>query len=98
MATSKAKQKPAPARSDTVPTQIGLTMSVELGRAKITLDDALTYTEQSVIELDKLVGEPVNILVNGTLFARGEVMTVDEKFGVQVVEVLDPDSKEADNA
>lgn len=56
MVTSKAEQKPAPAHCDTLPTQIGLTMSVELGRAKISLDDALTYTEQSVIELDKLVG------------------------------------------
>ena len=72
-------------------------MSVELGRAKISLNDALTYTEQSVIELDKLVGEPVNILMNGTLFARGEVMTIDQKFGVQVLEVIDLDAKEADN-
>jgi flagellar motor switch protein FliN len=72
-------------------------MSVELGRAKISLNEALTYTEQSVIELDKLVGEPVNILMNGTLFARGEVMTIDQKFGVQVLEVIDLDAKEADN-
>ena len=97
MVTYKAEQKPAPAHCDTRPTQIGLTMSVELGRAKISLDDALTYTEQSVIELDKLVGEPVNILMNGTLFARGEVMTIDQKFGVQVLEVIDLDAKEADN-
>ena len=95
--TSKPAQRPAPAHADTVPTQVGLTMSVELGRAKISLNEALTYTEQSVIELDKLVGEPVNILMNGTLFARGEVMTIDQKFGVQVLEVIDLDAKEADN-
>jgi len=53
------------------------------------LEDALTYVEQSVTELDTFVGEPVNILMNGTLFARGRVMTIDESFGVQVLEIID---------
>ena len=63
-------------------------VSIELGRNKLTLDDALELGEQSLIELDKVVGEPVDIRLNGKLFARGEVVTVAENFEVRLLEVV----------
>lgn len=68
---------------------VQLTASVELGRNRITLDDALNIGEQSLIELDKKVGDSVDILLNGKLFARGEIVTIGENFGVRLTEVLE---------
>ncbi|MGY8826653.1 MAG: flagellar motor switch protein FliN [Candidatus Latescibacterota bacterium] len=65
-----------------------LTLSAELGRASKTLDDALKIGEQSLIELDKRVGDPVDIKLNGKLYARGEVVTVSENFGVRITEIV----------
>jgi flagellar motor switch protein FliN len=67
---------------------VALQVSVELGRTRMTIGDVLALRAGSVIELDKLAGEPADILVNGTLIARGEVVVVDEKFGVRVMEVV----------
>ena len=67
-----------------------MTLTVELGRARQTIETALGFTDQSLVELDKTVGEPVDILVNGMLFGRGEVVTVNENFGVRVTEVVKP--------
>jgi flagellar motor switch protein FliN/FliY len=67
---------------------ISLHVTVELGRAKMKIADILGLRNGSVIELDRLAGEPADILVNGTLIARGEVVVVDEKFGVRVIEVV----------
>lgn len=67
---------------------VTLQVSVELGRTRMTIGDVLALRSGSVIELDKLAGEPADILVNGTLIARGEVVVVDEKFGVRVMEVV----------
>lgn len=64
-------------------------VSVELGRNKLTLDDALSLGEQSLVELDKVVGEPVDIRINGKLFAKGEVVTVSENFGVRLIEIVE---------
>lgn len=65
-----------------------MNVSVELGRTELTVADVLGLGPGAVIELDRLAGEPVDILVNDTLIARGEVVVVDENFGVRVVEVL----------
>ena len=67
---------------------VPLTMSVELGRASQQLGAVREYGEQTLIELEKVVGEPVDILLNGKLFARGEVVTVSENFGVRVTEIV----------
>jgi len=67
---------------------VQLELSVELGRAKIPVKDVLQLGSGSVIELDKLGGEPVDILVNGRLIARGEVVVVDENYGVRVIEII----------
>jgi flagellar motor switch protein FliN/FliY len=69
---------------------IALEVSVELGRTRMTIGELLALRPGSVIELDKLAGEPADILVNGTRIARGEVVVVDEKFGVRVLEVVSP--------
>ena len=63
-------------------------MTVELGRARMKIAEILGLRNGSVIELDRLAGEPADILINGTLIARGEVVVVDEKFGVRVIEVV----------
>jgi flagellar motor switch protein FliN/FliY len=67
---------------------ISLQVTVELGRARMKIQDILALRNGSVIELDRLAGEPADILVNGTLIAKGEVVVVDEKFGVRVIEVV----------
>ncbi len=67
---------------------VALDVSVELGRARLTIAELLALRAGSVVELDKLAGEPADILVNGTPIARGEVVVVDEKFGVRVLEVV----------
>jgi len=67
---------------------VRLTVTIELGRARKTIQEVLEYTEQALIELDKSVGDPVDVLVNGKLFARGEVVTVSENFGVRITELV----------
>jgi flagellar motor switch protein FliN/FliY len=67
---------------------INLQVTVELGRARMKIAEILALRNGSVIELDRLAGEPADILVNGTLIAKGEVVVVDEKFGVRVIEVV----------
>ena len=89
MATDKSNAEEATQqdyidRLDTV----NLTAAVELGRSRITLDEALDIGEQSLIELDKQLGDAVDIMINGQLFARGEVVTVDEHFGVRITEIV----------
>ena len=67
---------------------VNLSVSIELGRTRETLENVMNLGEQSLVELDKQVGDPVDILVNGKLFARGEVVTVSEKFGVRITEIV----------
>ncbi|MEW6751979.1 MAG: flagellar motor switch protein FliN [Candidatus Latescibacterota bacterium] len=63
-------------------------VSVELGRQRLTLDEALALGEQSVLPLDRVAGEPVEVRLNGRVFARGEVVTVGERFGVRLTEIV----------
>ena len=67
---------------------VSVTLSVEIGRARLTLGEVMALRRGSVIELDKLAGEPADILVNGKLVARGEVVLLDEKFGVKVNDII----------
>ncbi len=66
---------------------VSLDLSVELGRTNIPVRDVLQLGPGSVIELDKLAGEPVDIMINGKLIARGEVVVIDENFGVRITEI-----------
>jgi len=69
---------------------VPLKVVVELGRARMTLKQVMDLTTGSLIELDKLTGEPVDVLVNGKLIARGEVVVIDENFGVRITEIVSP--------
>jgi len=69
---------------------IPLTVTVELGRSKMLINDLLQLGQGSVIELTKLVGEPLEVLINQKLVARGEVVVVNEKFGVRLTDIISP--------
>lgn len=69
---------------------IPVTLSMEIGRTEITISDLLQLGQGSVVELERLAGEPMDVLVNGTLIAHGEVVVVDEKFGIRLTDVISP--------
>lgn len=69
---------------------VPLQISVELGRTNKTIKDILNFSQGSIVELDKLAGEPVDMLVNGKLFAKGEVVVIDENFGVRITDIVSP--------
>ena len=69
---------------------VELTVTIELGRTRQTIEKVMEYGDQSLIELEKTVGEPCDVRVNGELFARGEVVTVSENFGVRITELVSP--------
>lgn len=69
---------------------IPLKVSVELGRTKMPVSELLNLTQGSVIELNKLAGEPMEVYVNDKLIARGEAVVVNEKFGVRLTDIISP--------
>jgi len=69
---------------------IPLKVSVELGRTNVIIKDLLQLGQGSVLELDKLAGEALEVLVNGKLVARGEVVVVNEKFGIRLTDIISP--------
>ena len=69
---------------------IPLELSVELGRRKMLINDLLQLGQGSIVELDKLAGEPLEIYINRKLVARGEVVVVNEKFGVRLTDIITP--------
>ena len=69
---------------------IPLKVTVELGRTNVVIKDLLQLGQGSVLELDKLAGEPLEILVNGKLVAKGEVVVVNEKFGIRLTDIISP--------
>ncbi len=69
---------------------IPVTLSMEIGRTRINIRNLLQLTQGSVVELDRLAGEPMDVLVNGTLVAHGEVVVVNEKFGIRLTDVISP--------
>lgn len=69
---------------------IPLKVTVELGRTEVVIKDLLQLGQGSVLELDKLAGEPLEILVNGKLVAKGEVVVVNEKFGIRLTDIISP--------
>lgn len=102
-AQSQPKVQPAPfaeLRPDQGPaaanTQLDLvmdipvTLSVELGRTKIQIRELLQLAQGSVVDLDRLAGEPMDVLVNGFLIARGEVVLVNDKFGIRLTDIVSP--------
>ncbi|MBI1911752.1 MAG: flagellar motor switch protein FliN [Deltaproteobacteria bacterium] len=69
---------------------IPVTIAVEIGRSKMIVKDLLQLGQGSVVELEKLAGEPMEILVNGRLIARGEAVVINEKFGVKLTDIVSP--------
>ena len=72
---------------------IPVTLQLEIGRTKATIRNLLSYTQGSVIEMDRLAGEPLDLLVNGTLIAHGEVVVINDKFGVRLTDVVSPQER-----
>ncbi|MBM7456570.1 flagellar motor switch protein FliN/FliY [Oceanisphaera litoralis] len=67
---------------------IPVTISMEVGRSKISIRNLLQLNQGSVVELDRLAGEPLDVMVNGTLIAHGEVVVVNDKFGIRLTDVI----------
>jgi|TARA_B100001094_G_scaffold321761_1_gene369981 flagellar motor switch protein FliN/FliY len=72
---------------------IDVMLTVEVGRTEITIKDLLRLNEGSVVELDRLAGDPLDIMVNNTKIAKGEVVMVGERFGVRFGEIVDPEKR-----
>ncbi len=72
---------------------IPVTISMEIGRSAISIRNLLQLNQGSVVELDRLAGEPMDVLVNGTLIAHGEVVVVNEKFGIRLTDVVSPSER-----
>ena len=110
MATKKAVKKKAtkkaPATKQTAPAlakdnidaldTVQLTASVELGRTRMSVADIIGLGKGSVVQLDRLVGQPVDVLVSDAPFATGEVVVIGDKFGVRILRLKDSDIKSAD--
>ena len=77
-----------PAANLSILMDIQLQVAVELGRARMTVKEVLSLGPGSVVELDKLAGEPVDLRVNDQLVARGEVVVIDDKFGIRVTDII----------
>jgi flagellar motor switch protein FliN len=87
LTTAKQSAPSATPDIDNVP----VTAALELGRSKITLDTALRMTRNSVLELDRKINDPVDVVINGKLIARGEVVGVSGNFGVRITEIIESD-------
>ena len=72
---------------------IDVALTVEVGGAEIKIKELLRLGEGSVVELDRLAGDPLDILANGTMIAKGEVVMVGERYGVRFTEIVDPEKR-----
>jgi len=73
--------------------EIPVTLSMEIGRTQISIRNLLQLNQGSVVELDRLAGEPMDVMVNGTLVAHGEVVVVNEKFGIRLTDIISPQER-----
>jgi flagellar motor switch protein FliN/FliY len=91
---SESKFKPSEGAPDLdVILDIPVRISMEVGSTEISIRNLLQLNQGSVIELDRLAGEPLDVLVNGTLIAHGEVVVVNEKFGIRMTDVISPSER-----
>lgn len=77
----------ASGKIDQVLQNISVTMSIEVGRAQIKIRDLMRLTQGSVVELDRIAGEPLDLLVNNTVVAQGEIVLVNDRYGVRLTRV-----------
>jgi flagellar motor switch protein FliN/FliY len=93
MAEETNSQDPAAGRRLDLLLDVPLDLSVELGRARMSIQDLLNLSPGSVIELDKIAGEALDILINGRLVARGEAVVVNDKFGIRISDIVSPSER-----
>ncbi len=74
---------------------VEMDVTAELGRTRMTVRELLSLTPGVVVELDRMAGSPIDLFVNGTLIARGEVVVIDEEFGVRITEIVTPGAAES---
>ena len=92
---SSAPQTPSgetPRRLDLL-LDVPLDVSVELGRCRMTIQDLLALGPGAIIELDKVAGEPLDVLINDRLVARGEAVVVNDKFGIRITDIVSPQER-----
>ena len=70
-----------------------MNISVEVGRSSLRIRDLLRLGQGSVVELDRVAGEPLDVCVNNTVIARGEVVLVNERYGIRLTQVVDPEDR-----
>jgi flagellar motor switch protein FliN/FliY len=85
-----SEENPAAANNLDLILDIPVQLTVELGRTKIAIRNLLQLAQGSVVELDGLAGEPMDVLVNGCLIAQGEVVVVNDKFGIRLTDIISP--------
>ena len=85
--------KAAPAQGFEMIMDIPVQLTVELGRTKISIRNLLQLAHGSVVELEGLAGEPMDVMVNGTLIAQGEVVVVNDKFGIRLTDIITPQER-----
>ncbi|CAJ95362.1 Flagellar motor switch/type III secretory pathway protein FliN [Cupriavidus necator] len=89
-----AKEAPSGFRNDIeMILDIPVQLTVELGRTKVPIKNLLQLAQGSVVELDGLAGEPMDVLVNGYLIAQGEVVVVNDKFGIRLTDIITPSER-----
>ena len=85
-------KSPAPQGFDMI-MDIPVALTVELGRTKISIRNLLQLAHGSVVELDGMAGEPMDVMINGTLIAQGEVVVVNDKFGIRLTDIITPQER-----
>lgn len=90
---SSVKPTPASDVNLNMVLDVPVTIAMEIGRTRIPIRNLLQLNQGSVVELDRLAGEPLDVLVNGTLIAHGEVVVVNEKFGIRLTDVISPSER-----
>ncbi len=91
-APAAAEQEVSTRRLDLL-LDVPLDVTVELGRSRMTIQDLLALGPGSVVELDKVAGEPLDILINDRLVARGEAVVVNDKFGIRITDIVSPQER-----
>lgn len=91
--TERAAERPMANVNLDMIMDVSVTVSIEVGRARMSINDLLKLSQGAIIELDRMAGEPLDVLVNGTLVARGEIVVVKEKFGIMLTEVVSPEER-----
>lgn len=92
-APATTKKGPTNTRTLEFLMDVALQVSVEVGRARMTINDLLQMGPGSVVELEKIAGEPLDIFINGKAVARGEAVIVNEKFGVRLTDIISPEER-----